>query len=158
MCLFGIFSFFRRQCWWMDRQPLRTLCRLGPLCTGSSGSLMSQTLQRWWSAATRPWWSRRGHTRTSEEGHSCLWSWWGESLITDYVNNSPVSLRTRYLPKANITFNDNHTVVYDMPVGAIFEPSMSVGSEDDEFTTINLVVAVSQTCENVQNLNTWTSC
>lgn len=41
-----------------------------------------------------------------------------------------------------------------MPVGAIFEPSMSVGSEDDEVTTINLVVAVSQTNEIVQNLNT----
>lgn len=31
-----------------------------------------------------------------------------------------------------------------MPLGAIFEPSMSVGPEEDEFMTINLVVAVSQ--------------
>lgn len=83
----------------------------------------------------------------------------GESLTNPTRNhhsltNFPISLRTRYLPKANITFTDNHRLFYDMPVGAIFEPSMSVGSEDDEFTTINLFVAVSQCHEIVQNLNT----
>lgn len=76
-------------------------------------------------------------------------SWWGiidphhpPTLLSDRV--SPVSLRTRYLPKANLTFTDNYTLYYDMPLGAIFEPSMSVGPEEDEFMTINLVVAVSQ--------------
>lgn len=51
--------------------------------------------------------------------------------------------RTRYLPKENVTFNDNETVSFLLPMGAIFEPSMSVGSEEDEITTLNLIVAVS---------------
>lgn len=54
----------------------------------------------------------------------------------------PYTYKTRYLPKANLTFTDNYTLYYDMPLGAIFEPSMSVGPEEDEFMTINLVVAV----------------
>ena len=52
------------------------------------------------------------------------------------------SFRTRYLPKENITFSDNHTVSFLLPYGAIFEPSMSVGTEEDHITTLNLAVAV----------------
>lgn len=59
------------------------------------------------------------------------------------LTNFPVSLRTRYLPKANITFNNNHTVFYDLPLGAIFDRNMSTGPEEDEFMTINLITAVS---------------
>ncbi|MEQ2205325.1 hypothetical protein XENOCAPTIV_018121 [Xenoophorus captivus] len=53
------------------------------------------------------------------------------------------SLRTRYLAKDNITFHANHTVSFLLPNGAIFEPSMSVGTEDDIITSLNLAVAVS---------------
>lgn len=51
-------------------------------------------------------------------------------------------IRTRYLPKENITF-ESLTVSFVQPAGAIFVPSMSVGSEEDNFTCLNLVVAVS---------------
>lgn len=50
--------------------------------------------------------------------------------------------RTRYLPKANITYGDL-TVSFVQPAGAIFVPSMSVGSEEDNVTCLNLFVAVS---------------
>ncbi|KAM4615666.1 platelet glycoprotein 4 [Polymixia lowei] len=53
----------------------------------------------------------------------------------------PYTYRTRYLPKDNITANPNHTVSFLVPAGAIFEPSMSVGTEEDEVTSLNLVVA-----------------
>lgn len=52
--------------------------------------------------------------------------------------------RTRYLPKENITFQDQ-TVNFMLPLGAIFEPSMSVGPEEDVVTTLDLFVAVSVT-------------
>lgn len=52
--------------------------------------------------------------------------------------------RTRYLPKENITFNPNNTVAFLLPQGAIFEPSMSVGPEEDNVTSLNLAVAVSE--------------
>ena len=53
-------------------------------------------------------------------------------------------LRTRFLPKENITFNQNQTVSFLLPYGAIFEPSMSVGAEEDKVTSLNLAVAVSE--------------
>lgn len=54
------------------------------------------------------------------------------------------TFRTRYLPKENITFNPNHTASFTLPLGAIFEPSMSVGPEEDMVTSLNLAVAVSE--------------
>uniref|UniRef100_A0A672ZB95 Platelet glycoprotein 4 n=1 Tax=Sphaeramia orbicularis TaxID=375764 RepID=A0A672ZB95_9TELE len=56
----------------------------------------------------------------------------------------PYTYRTRYLPKENITFNPNNTVSFLLPFGAIFEPSMSVGSEEDKVVSLNLAVAVSE--------------
>ncbi|XP_076153337.1 platelet glycoprotein 4 [Alosa pseudoharengus] len=53
----------------------------------------------------------------------------------------PYTYRTRYLPKENITAHENHTVSFLLPAGAIFEPSMSVGPEEDEVTVLNLGVA-----------------
>ncbi|XP_070848128.1 platelet glycoprotein 4 [Chaetodon trifascialis] len=50
----------------------------------------------------------------------------------------PYTYRVRYLPKDNIEPHPNHTVSYRLPLGAIFEPSRSVGSEDDIVTTLNL--------------------
>ncbi|KAG8005555.1 Platelet glycoprotein 4 [Nibea albiflora] len=57
------------------------------------------------------------------------------------VEKGPYTYRTRYLPKENITFNPNNTVSYLLPFGAIFEPSMSVGPEEDKVTSLNLAVA-----------------
>ncbi|XP_018934322.1 platelet glycoprotein 4 [Cyprinus carpio] len=57
------------------------------------------------------------------------------------VQKGPYTYRTRFIPKTNITFNDNFTLSFVLPVGAIFEPSMSVGTEEDIFTSLNLAVA-----------------
>uniref|UniRef100_A0A8C4HRB0 Platelet glycoprotein 4 n=1 Tax=Dicentrarchus labrax TaxID=13489 RepID=A0A8C4HRB0_DICLA len=57
------------------------------------------------------------------------------------VERGPYTYWTRYLPKENITFHPNHTASFLLPFGAIFEPSMSVGSEEDKITTLNLAVA-----------------
>ena len=53
--------------------------------------------------------------------------------------------RVRYLAKENITQDsETHTVSFLQPNGAIFEPSLSVGTESDTFTVLNLAVAVSR--------------
>nr|UJU86735.1 fatty acid translocase [Mylopharyngodon piceus] len=57
------------------------------------------------------------------------------------VQKGPYTYRIRFLPKTNITFNDNFTVSFVLPAGAIFEPGMSVGTEEDIFTSLNLAVA-----------------
>ncbi|KAM8907836.1 LOW QUALITY PROTEIN: platelet glycoprotein 4 [Spinachia spinachia] len=53
----------------------------------------------------------------------------------------PYTYRTRYLAKDNVTFNPNLTASFVLPVGAIFDPSMSVGPEEDKVTSLNLAVA-----------------
>ncbi|XP_066096457.1 platelet glycoprotein 4 [Saccopteryx bilineata] len=54
----------------------------------------------------------------------------------------PYTYRVRYLAKENITHDfENNTVSFVQPNGAIFEPELSVGSEDDNFTVLNLAVA-----------------
>ncbi|XP_076578400.1 platelet glycoprotein 4 [Chaetodon auriga] len=50
----------------------------------------------------------------------------------------PYTYRVRYLPKDNIVPHPDHTITYQLPLGAIFEPSLSKGSEDDNITTLNL--------------------
>ncbi|XP_059181712.1 platelet glycoprotein 4 [Centropristis striata] len=57
------------------------------------------------------------------------------------VEKGPYTYRTRYLAKENITYNPNNTVSFLLPYGAIFEPSMSVGSDQDKVTSLNLAVA-----------------
>ncbi|KAI3366682.1 hypothetical protein L3Q82_009356 [Scortum barcoo] len=57
------------------------------------------------------------------------------------LEKGPYTYRTRYLPKENITFNTNQTASFLLPLGAIFEPSMSVGPEEDNITSLNLAVA-----------------
>ncbi|KAM5236983.1 platelet glycoprotein 4 isoform 2-T2 [Ctenodactylus gundi] len=52
----------------------------------------------------------------------------------------PYTYRVRYLAKENVT-HENYTVSFMQPNGAIFEPSMSVGTENDTFTVLNLAVA-----------------
>ncbi|KFO37561.1 Platelet glycoprotein 4 [Fukomys damarensis] len=55
----------------------------------------------------------------------------------------PYTYRVRYLAKENVTQDpEDHTVSFVQPNGAIFVPSMSVGSENDTFTVLNLAVAV----------------
>uniref|UniRef100_A0AAY4CHB1 Platelet glycoprotein 4 n=1 Tax=Denticeps clupeoides TaxID=299321 RepID=A0AAY4CHB1_9TELE len=53
----------------------------------------------------------------------------------------PYTYRTRYLMKENITANSNNTVSFSLPSGAIFEPGLSVGSEQDVMVIINIAVA-----------------
>lgn len=54
----------------------------------------------------------------------------------------PYTYRVRYLSKENITHDSlSNTVSFVQPNGAIFEPSLSVGSENDTFTVLNLAVA-----------------
>ncbi|KAF0871871.1 platelet glycoprotein 4 [Crocuta crocuta] len=54
----------------------------------------------------------------------------------------PYTYRVRYLAKENITHDtENHTVSFVQPNGAIFEPSLSVGTENDTWTVLNLAVA-----------------
>ncbi|XP_068163331.1 platelet glycoprotein 4 [Antennarius striatus] len=57
------------------------------------------------------------------------------------IEKGPYTYRTRYLPKEDITFNNNFTASFLLPAGAIFEPSMSVGPEEDNVTSLNLAVA-----------------
>ncbi|XP_069765334.1 platelet glycoprotein 4 isoform X2 [Narcine bancroftii] len=53
----------------------------------------------------------------------------------------PYTYRVRYLPKSNITVNDNYTVSFLQPFSAIFERSMSAGPETDRLTALNLAAA-----------------
>ncbi|XP_057587017.1 platelet glycoprotein 4 [Hippopotamus amphibius kiboko] len=54
----------------------------------------------------------------------------------------PYTYRVRYLAKQNITQDsETHTVSFLQPNGAIFEPSLSAGTENDTFTVLNLAVA-----------------
>ncbi|CAL8242156.1 unnamed protein product [Merluccius merluccius] len=57
------------------------------------------------------------------------------------LEKGPYTYRVRYLAKENITAHDNNTVSFLLPNGAIFEPSMSIGSEEDYVTVLNLAVA-----------------
>lgn len=54
----------------------------------------------------------------------------------------PYTYRVRYLAKDNITHDtENHRVSFVQPNGAIFEPSLSIGTENDTYTVLNLAVA-----------------
>lgn len=57
------------------------------------------------------------------------------------IERGPYTYRTRFLPKHNITFNPNDTASFLLPTVYLFEPSMSVGSEDDKVVVLNLAVA-----------------
>ncbi|NWR66002.1 CD36 protein, partial [Bucorvus abyssinicus] len=52
----------------------------------------------------------------------------------------PYTYRVRYLPKENITENGDGTISYMLPNVARFEPDMSVGTENDTITCLNLAV------------------
>uniref|UniRef100_A0A5F9CYW8 Platelet glycoprotein 4 n=1 Tax=Oryctolagus cuniculus TaxID=9986 RepID=A0A5F9CYW8_RABIT len=62
----------------------------------------------------------------------------------------PYTYRVRYLAKENVTQDpEDHTVSFVQPNGAIFEPSLSVGTENDTFTVLNLAVAYNNTVDGV---------
>uniref|UniRef100_A0A8C5CD83 Platelet glycoprotein 4 n=1 Tax=Gadus morhua TaxID=8049 RepID=A0A8C5CD83_GADMO len=65
----------------------------------------------------------------------------------------PYTYKVRYLAKSNITAH-NDAVSFLLPNGAIFEPDMSVGSEDDLVTTLNLAVAYNGTFDGYYTVNT----
>ncbi|XP_066038888.1 platelet glycoprotein 4 [Chamaea fasciata] len=52
----------------------------------------------------------------------------------------PYTYRVRYLPKENVTEGENGTISYMLPNVADFEPDMSIGTEDDNMTVLNLAV------------------
>ncbi|KAG9329599.1 hypothetical protein JZ751_003511, partial [Albula glossodonta] len=58
------------------------------------------------------------------------------------------------MPKENITAYSNNTISFLLPAGAIFEPTMSVGSEDDNITFLNLGVAYNDTYDGPYNVFT----
>ncbi|KAB1275903.1 Platelet glycoprotein 4 [Camelus dromedarius] len=54
----------------------------------------------------------------------------------------PYTYRVRYLAKEIIKQDsETHTVSFNQHKGAIFEPSLSIGTENDTFTILNLAVA-----------------
>ncbi|NWW71688.1 CD36 protein, partial [Climacteris rufus] len=71
----------------------------------------------------------------------------------------PYTYRVRYLPKENITEGENGTISYMLPNVASFEPDMSIGTENDTITCLNLaVVAVPSVFPNTWMqliINTW---
>ncbi|NXK04094.1 CD36 protein, partial [Herpetotheres cachinnans] len=71
----------------------------------------------------------------------------------------PYTYRVRYLPKENVTENSDGTISYMLPNIARFEPDMSVGTENDTITCLNLaVVAAPSLYTNTfiqLLLNTW---
>ncbi|PNJ58369.1 CD36 isoform 12 [Pongo abelii] len=62
----------------------------------------------------------------------------------------PYTYRVRFLAKENVTQDpEDNTVSFLQPNGAIFEPSLSVGTEADNFTVLNLAVAYNNTADGV---------
>uniref|UniRef100_A0A8C3YUJ6 Platelet glycoprotein 4 n=1 Tax=Catagonus wagneri TaxID=51154 RepID=A0A8C3YUJ6_9CETA len=65
----------------------------------------------------------------------------------------PYTYRVRYLAKENIIQDPKtHTISFLQPKGAIFEPSLSVGTENDTFTVLNLAVAHHNTSDGVYKI------
>ncbi|NXS81718.1 CD36 protein, partial [Erpornis zantholeuca] len=64
-----------------------------------------------------------------------------EGAQPEFEQRGPYTYRVRYLPKENVTENENGTISYMLPNVAYFEPNMSVGTENDTMTVLNLAVA-----------------
>ncbi|NXQ41114.1 CD36 protein, partial [Catharus fuscescens] len=65
----------------------------------------------------------------------------GEGAQPKFEQRGPYTYRVRYLPKENVTEGENGTISYMLPNAAKFEPDMSVGTENDTMTVLNLAVA-----------------
>ncbi|KAG8142605.1 hypothetical protein E2320_005814 [Naja naja] len=59
----------------------------------------------------------------------------------------PYTYRMRYKPKENITEHFDNTLSYFQPKIIRFEPEMSIGSENDTVTTVNLAVVYNETLD-----------
>lgn len=163
---------FRSQSLRTEQQPTTTGWPRGHTCTGSSGSSTWPTRWRWWWTVQSQWSGKEDRTHTSKNWHAWLSS---STLMTnlefhlktfkqicrlpEFINWSKASssFRTRYLPKEEIQFYNNHTVSYMLPMGAIFERDMSVGPEEDRVITLNLLLAVSRRHPAVPWFLTWLS-
>nr|XP_010310969.1 PREDICTED: platelet glycoprotein 4 isoform X2 [Balearica regulorum gibbericeps] len=66
----------------------------------------------------------------------------------------PYTYRVRYLPKENITENSDGTISYMLPNVARFEPDMSVGTENDTITCLNLAVVYNGTLDGLYKVYT----
>ncbi|XP_072821233.1 platelet glycoprotein 4-like isoform X4 [Vicugna pacos] len=67
----------------------------------------------------------------------------------------PYTYRVRYLAKEIIKQDsETHTVSFNQHKGAIFEPSLSIGTENDTFTVLNLAVAYNNTADGVYKVFT----
>ncbi|KAG8439980.1 hypothetical protein GDO86_005955 [Hymenochirus boettgeri] len=53
----------------------------------------------------------------------------------------PYTYLVRYIPKANVTQHQNSTVTFWQPNGAVFQRHLSIGSEEETHTVLNLAVA-----------------
>ncbi|NXC09280.1 CD36 protein, partial [Orthonyx spaldingii] len=81
-----------------------------------------------------------------------------EGAQPQFEQRGPYTYRVRYLPKENVTEGENGTISYMLPNVASFEPDMSVGTEDDNMTVLNLaVVAVPAVTPSFLQplINTW---
>ncbi|XP_039579589.1 platelet glycoprotein 4 [Passer montanus] len=63
-----------------------------------------------------------------------------EGARPNLEQRGPYTYRVRYLPKENVTEGENGTITYMLPNIANFEPDMSVGTENDTLTILNLAV------------------
>ncbi|KAM7056739.1 platelet glycoprotein 4 isoform 1-T4 [Acridotheres tristis] len=63
-----------------------------------------------------------------------------EGAQPKFEQRGPYTYRVRYLPKENVTEVENGTISYMLPNVANFEPTMSVGTENDSVTVLNLAV------------------
>nr|XP_009941872.1 PREDICTED: platelet glycoprotein 4 isoform X2 [Opisthocomus hoazin] len=66
----------------------------------------------------------------------------------------PYTYRVRYLPKENITENSDGTISYMLPNVARFEPDMSIGTENDTITCLNLAVVYNGTFDGLYKVYT----
>ncbi|XP_078090890.1 platelet glycoprotein 4 [Mustelus asterias] len=53
----------------------------------------------------------------------------------------PYTYRIRQLPKNIISVNNDHTISYQQPFSAIFQPDMSAGPDTEQITALNLAAA-----------------
>ncbi|XP_005526083.1 PREDICTED: platelet glycoprotein 4 [Pseudopodoces humilis] len=58
-----------------------------------------------------------------------------------FEQRGPYTYRVRYLPKENVMEGQNGTISYMLPNVADFVPDMSVGTENDNVTVLNLAIA-----------------
>ncbi|XP_070552269.1 lysosome membrane protein 2-like [Ptychodera flava] len=72
-----------------------------------------------------------------------------------FAERGPYTYR-EHREKQNITWNNNGTVSYRNKMTYIFDPSMSVGTEDDVFTTINIpLLTITTFLEYSPNIVKW---